>query len=272
MVALPNYITRPSVRFSSQPPTVYTAVPQQAMNMSGGGSRNFFNMPQVNLSSWFSTGDGKFIGRILLSFVILGILGWVLHRWFRSRLLEDASYQPNCPTWLMGTPIAGRCSFSKENYKNNDDEESDDETEEEEDKKKPVKKVSQEKFTNKKASMKNKKKKENFVVLGKPRADEQGQRDKESYTQFRSSYGVKEIPHEYATCLTTNPDNQATCDFWKNLDSEPRPIRKLMRANDRIHVPTSTDGYSMYDTSIPQAMSSMGGGSFGNFAAVNFSH
>lgn len=279
MVLPPNYITRPSVRFSAQPPTVYPGIPQQALNMSGGGasmsSRSMFSMPQINLSNWFSTGDGKFVGRILLSFVILGILGWVLHRWFRSRLLEDAGYNPNCPTWLMGSPIAGKCSFSKENYKNSEEseEESDEESDEEEEKpkKKVTKKDNKKKTNEKKPALK--KKKENFVVLGKPRADEQGQRDRQSYTQFRSSYGPKEIPHEYATCLTSNPDNRSTCDFWKNLDADPKPVRKLMRANDAAmnNLPPSST-YPMYDSSIPQPLASLGGGSFGNFAAVNFSN
>lgn len=225
----------------------------------GGVSKSSFGFPQINLSSWFGTTDGKFLSRILISFLILGFLAFVLHKWFNRRLMEDASYQPNCPTWLMGSPIPGTCSLGKKVKK---EEESDSEDEEEhfEDK--------EEEKPKPKAKPVQKKKKENFAVLGKPRPDEQGGRDLQSYTQFRSSYGPKEIPHEYATCLTTNPDNRQTCDFWKNLDAEPRPIRKLMRANDRQDVIPLSTQYPMFENFVPQAMPSME--SYGNYAPVHF--
>lgn len=287
MVLTTNHISgggyRPSVRFSSQPPSVYSgsvssvAYSQPSM-MGGSSSKSIFSFPQINLSGWFATPEGAFVLRILISFAILGVLGWVLHKWFKNRLLTDAGYQPNCPTWLMGSPIPGTCSVGggkKENFEEDSDDESESDSDEETNKKttqknqkkltkKPIKKNGKEGFKAKQQ------RKERFEVLGKPRADEQGGRDVQSYTQLRSSYGRKEIPHEYATCLTTNPDNKQTCDFWKNLDAEPRPVRKMMRANDYHDIKPVSNTYPMYEENIPMAMSSSGG--FGNFAAVNFSH
>jgi hypothetical protein len=281
MVLPPSHISgsgyRPTVRFSSTP-TVYSGgAVSSSMNhnmVGGGSSKSLFDLPQINLSNWFSTSDGKSVTRIVISFCILGLLAWVLHRWFRSRLLEDAGYQPNCPTWLMGSPIPGTCSVNNKQKKvKKDDEDSDSDSDIEEsfeDEKPKPKATSTSTSTTSKNNNKSKTKKTTKqVVLGKPHPMEQGARDVQSYTQLRSSYGPKEIPHEYATCLTTNPDNKKTCDFWKNLDAEPRPVRKLMRANDMssAHVSQSST-YPMYEERIPQAMSSMEG--FGNFAAVNF--
>lgn len=286
MVQIPSHISRPTVSFSAQPPTVYSgglsrAMMQQTQMMSGGGSSSgglsrFFSFPQFNLSHWIETKDGQFIARIFIAFIVLGLLAFVLHKWFKKRLEEDASFQPSCPTWLMGSPIPGTCSFQKkENYKNkkknDDDDETDDEEEEsdeEEDKPKNVKKGAnrRENFTQKKGG----KRREKFTVLGKPHPMEQGQRDIQSYTQLRSSYGTKEIPHEYATCLQTNPDNHKTCDFWKNLDAKPRPVRKLMRANDFQDVVPLSKTYPLFENTIPAASMS-GGGAFGNYASVNFS-
>jgi len=288
MVQIPSHISRPTVSFSAQPPTVYSggvsrAMMQQTQMMSGGGASSsgglsrFFSFPQFNLSSWIQTKDGQFIARIFIAFIVLGLLAFVLHKWFKNRLEEDASFQPSCPTWLMGSPIPGTCSFQKkENYKNkkkDDDDETDSEEEETDDeeevkpknKNRKTKGNGRENFAQKKG-----KRREKFTVLGKPHPMEQGQRDIQSYTQLRSSYGPKEIPHEYATCLQTNPDNHRTCDFWKNLDAKPRPVRKLMRANDFQDVVPLSKTYPLFENAIPAASMS-GGGAFGNYASVNFS-
>ena len=203
--------------------------------MNGGNSK--IQMPQ-----WFK--EKNPLIRIAIGFLILGILAWIFHILFQKRIQQEKNISYS--NWFMGLPIA-----SVSNFTNKKEEDSEEEEEEEKEKEKEKE--------NKKPNKKQIKLKKQEIQLEKPHPTEQGMRDKESFTQFRSSYGVKEIPMEYETCKQTNPDNpEKTCEFWKSLDDEARPVRKMKR------VPVQEQPMLFNNDSFPAS------NSFGNFASVNF--
>lgn len=181
---IPNSISR--VRFNTNTmPHVYPNQPRLHPTMTGGGFDFSVFAGMINTQ----------VTKITIGFLILGGLGLILHRLYRSKLFRDSNKNFLTPTWIMGIPISQISEFTdrtpimprKNALPTHDNDE-------------PIKqKVPN---TSKRANA-------GYVNF----QDHKNNRPMSSTTS-----SPREINREYKKCIGYNPDREEVCDFWKNLD------------------------------------------------------
>lgn len=190
-------------------------------NMYGGASSSGFNFSfQIpSFESLFGNTNNQFV-KILVGFLILGFLGWVLHRWYRSKLQRDSNRSFLCPSWIMGKPSNQSCGISNNGIGLTGGAQ-------------PAASVSEA------ASKKNQTAPGEQTAVAQVRKESFGQaiqgpvgeRDTNGYTRWDdrtlnpkgngSAASTRGVNQEYEKCLGSNPDREEVCDFWKNLESTP---------------------------------------------------